>query len=249
MCQEPFAACEVAGRSASALSGSGASHCFEPHAACKSYTTGRGTKPIPQDISLGNNSDYHEFLKRAKVTPFAMPFYDLIVLTLDVPSCVHTMAMHSIRKNWITSYGPGRIFNALLFDDERFLPETSNDLRDLSSNGTMYTTQKAVAILGSFLFFSPFGQAIMNTTERIAAEPARFLDPCVRMQRFFYKCCELRKINSSHRWKWRQGYNSPALRQSMLDNLPIHLQDKVVRPCFEPRRIPQTPPAKKQKNM
>ncbi len=183
---EPFLGAAAQQARHAALCASRVPETMAAHA-CYTYTTGRGTQPPKRGIQ-GNlwaeqrGGDYHKILHNSNVSPFAVPFYDILMLTLPLGARIHSLARTSLQLHWTTSWGPGRIVNALLFAGKRIVPECQADLIKATSR-SRFQTGKSVAILGTYLFFSPFGKRIMKTWP--SPEPALLSDTACRLQRFF----------------------------------------------------------------
>ena len=90
--------------------------------ACCAYNKGvRGD--VPGALAAKQpGGDYHTLLRENEVSAFAVPFYDMFILTLPVGARIHNLARASIASRWTTSWGPGRIVNDLLFAGKRIGP-------------------------------------------------------------------------------------------------------------------------------
>ena len=142
---------------------------------------------------------------------------------------IHTLARLNLERRWTTSWGPGRVLNALFFKDNRVLPESQDDLKKHISK-SMFCTGKAVAIFATFLFWNPFGEAIM--TAGPAPEPALLGDASCRLNTFFYKLCELRKVNAKGRGGWYRVWKKKPAREA----LKKCIKHYIAKPAFSKRR-------------
>ena len=193
--------------------------------ACMAYTTGRRTKALEQRVleAEREGGDYHAILKANDVPKFAIPFYDLLVLSLPVGDRVHVLARTSLRENWTTSCGPGRLLNELLFQGKYVLPETRKDLNPETAKSEL-TSGKANAIFTALLVKSPFGCSILSTG---GVDLPHFNDLACRTQRLCYKLCELRKATTQWRFLWRFPWNIKEARENFWSAC-----SKVVPPMF-----------------
>ena len=167
-----------------------AAHC------CYNYFIGRSTEPISranvQDVVAveSRGGDYGSILKDNGVSAFARPFYHIMLLTLPVGKRIHSLAAKRLRSDLHTSYGPGRIVNRVAFNYAHVVLEDTADVR--GRGDAVLKFERAVVVLCGFLYFSPFGEAIMNACG--LPEPKQLCDVPTRFQRFMYKLCELRKM-------------------------------------------------------
>ena len=130
-------------------------------------------------------------------TPFFLPFVELFVVTYPgvaekLPDLL-AVCLEQLGQSWTTYYGVARVVTAACSTD---LPE--------SRGAVAKTPLHLFAFWGSFLFFSPFGDAVCNLTP--AEEPAALGNIFVRLQRFFFKLCELRKATCEWRRRWREPW-------------------------------------------
>ena len=166
------------------------------------------------------------------VSDFAIPFYDILILTLPVGTRVHDLARASLQMNWTTSWGPGRILNDLLFSGKRVLPECQKDLVEKKSK-SQFRTGKAAAILGTYLFFSGFGKKLMTAGR--TPQPKLLSGTSCKLQRFYYKMCELRKANDQSRVLWHRCWKKRLVR----DRFEAFARDRkrrLAKPFFCKRR-------------
>jgi len=80
------------------------------------YCTGRRSTPpnrkqIPNAAAFEKtDANYNDILKKApNVSPFAVPFFHILQLTLPVGRRIHSLAANCVRRTWTTSFGPGRL--------------------------------------------------------------------------------------------------------------------------------------------
>ena len=111
-----------------------------------------------------------------------------ILLTLPGADSVRDEALQDLEHSWNTSYGVSRVVNELLGTT---LPECRYDAGSCKAH--------EFAFWSAFLYCSDFGAAICALT---VDEPELLQAEVVRMQRFFYKLCELRKASCVWRRKW-----------------------------------------------
>ena len=62
------------------------------------------------------------------ITAYKRPFYLMMAMNL-LPLERSDQAELLLRKSWSTSWGVGKILNALLFNGERIVPESGVDVR------------------------------------------------------------------------------------------------------------------------
>ena len=111
-------------------------------------------------------------------------------------------------------WGGGKILNALLFNGERIVPESGNDMRRQAGNGCYYHHCKANQLYACILQQSDFGEALLSIGgERV---PDQLQRPIVDLQRFFYKLCELRKVNQLRRCVYFRTFTTADARQRWL---------------------------------
>jgi hypothetical protein len=144
-------------------------------------------------LSSAKDSVYKKCLKEngQMTKSFFLPFCHLMTLSLPFNQEIKKEALTMLRKQWCTSYGGGKILNALLFQKERIVPESCLDLRGLSREACLYSDCLTNSIFGLVLLQSPFGQAVMATSW---GDVDREL--LTDLQRFLFKLCELRKANT-----------------------------------------------------
>ena len=147
------------------------------------------------------------------ITAYKRPFYLMMAMNLLPPEW-GDQAELLLRKSWSTSWGGGKILNALLFNGERILPESGNDMRRQAGNGCYYHHCKANQIYACILQQSDFGEALLSIGgERV---PDHLRRPIVDLQRFFYKLCELRKVNQLRRCVYFRTFTTADARQRWL---------------------------------
>ena len=120
-----------------------------------------------------------------------------------------------LRRCWSTSWGGGKILNALLFNGERIVAESRNDMRGHASNECFYQNCKANDIFTCILYESKFGQDLL----RIGCEhvPAHLRGPSVDLQRLGYKLAELRKVNHARRCVFFRTFNTFDARRKWFE--------------------------------
>ena len=111
----------------------------------------------------------------------------------------------------------------------RVVPECQKDLVKKESKSHFHTG-KAVAILGTFRFFSDFGSKI--TTAAKPPQPKLLSDASCRLLRFYYKCCELRKATDKSRVRWHRCWKKKRVREAFNESVP----HEVCEPFFKKRR-------------
>ena len=154
----------------------------------------------------------HLFAKH-NITNFKKPFYLLMTMKL-----LHlewgSHAEHVLRQSWSTAWGGGKILNALLFEGERIVPEDVADMRKKARNECYYRSCKANELFAAILLHSSFGNALLQIgSENVCSELQK---PTVRLQRFFYKLCELRKVNNARRGVYYKTFKTPEARKEWL---------------------------------
>ena len=151
-----------------------------------------------------------------QITAFQRPFYLLMVMKL-LPVQRGDHAELLLRTSWSTSWGGGKVINALLFNGERIVPESAIDMRRNAWVECYYQSCKANEVFACILRHSEFGDRLLQIgCEHI---PATMRRPIVNLQRFCYKICELRKGNQSQRSVYYRLFDTVAARQKWLERL------------------------------
>ena len=154
----------------------------------------------------------HLFAKY-NITNFKKPFFLLMTMKL-LPLEWGSHAEHVLRKSWSTAWGGGKILNALLFEGERIVPEDVAGMRKKACNECYYRSCKANELFAAILLHSSFGNALLQIgSENVCSELEK---PTVRLQRFFYKLCELRKVNNARRGVYYKTFKTPEARKEWL---------------------------------
>ena len=123
-------------------------------------------------------------------------------------------AEHVLRRSWSTAWGGGKILNALLFEGERIVPEDVADMRKEACNESYYKSCKANELFAAMLLHSSFGDALLQIgNENLCSELQK---PTVRLQRFFHKLCELRKVKTSRRGVCYKTFKTLEARKEWL---------------------------------
>ena len=172
-------------------------HVAAPGNKCKrSSVPQTGRHNIRSESSELPGTVLRYLLAKHQTTALKRPFYLLMVMKL-LPSEWVDEAELLLRRCWSTSWGGGKILNALLFNGERIVVESRNDVRGHVSNECFYQNCKANDIFTCILYESKFGQDLL----RIGCEhvPAHLRGPSVDLQRLGYKLAELRKVNHARR--------------------------------------------------
>ena len=173
-------------------------------------TTGPTVEQSGQSTTLQRLcADYH-------ITAFQRPFYLLMVMKL-LPVEWGERAELLLRTSWSTSWGGGKIINALLFNGERIVPESAIDMRRNAVDECYYQSCKANEVFACILRHSEFGDRLLQ----IGCEylPATMRWPIVNLQRFCYNMCELRKANQLQRSVYYRLFDTDAARQKWLERL------------------------------
>jgi hypothetical protein len=119
-----------------------------------------------------------------------------------------------LRKSWSTSWVGGKILNALLFNGERIVPESGNDMRGQAGNGCYYHHCKANQLYACILQQSDFGEALLSIGGKRV--PDHLQRPIVDLQRFCYKLGELQKVNQSRRCVYFRTFITADMRRGWL---------------------------------
>ena len=81
-------------------------------------------------------------------------------------------------------------------------------------NECYYRNCKANELFAAILLHSSFGNALLEIgSENVCSELEK---PTVRLQRFFYKLCELRKVNNARRGVYYKTFKTPEARKEWL---------------------------------
>ena len=120
-----------------------------------------------------------------------------------------------LRTSLSTAWGGGKIINALLFNGERIVPESTVDGRRNARDQCYYQSCRANAVFACILLHSEFGDRLLQIgCENI---PPQMRRPIVNLQRFCYKLCELRKGSQSRRSVYYSLFDTVPARQKWLD--------------------------------
>ena len=157
-------------------------------------------------------SRYIEIVNRYTISAFALPFYHLMALELPISMDAKQEAVKQLRSKWSTAHGGGRIINALLFDDEKVVPETSADVRGQSAEDPIFRNCRANEVFGCILVESEFGNNMIETSAGL--HDLSLDEPVTRLQRAFYKFCETRKANVSKRHRYYKDWKNKADREA-----------------------------------
>ena len=177
----------------------------------------RVVQPRTHKIRTEHNDSPEKILNQlaAKhhITAYKRPFYLMMAMNL-LPLEWVDQAELLLRKSWSTSWGGGKILNALLFNGERIVPESGNDMRGQAGNGCYYHHCKANQLYACILQQSDFGEALLSIGgERV---PDHLQRPIVDLQRFCYKLGELRKVNQSRRCVYFRTFITADMRRRWL---------------------------------
>ncbi len=158
-----------------------------------------------------------------KIPAFQRPFF-LLMIAKVLPVQWGDQAELLLRRSWSTAWGGGKVVNALLFNAERIVPETADDIRSNAWDQCYYQSCRANELFACILHHSEFGDRLL----RIGCEhvPAQMRRPIFNLQRFCYKICELRKANHSRRHVYYRLFHTVPARQKWLQRL--HDQREVV---------------------
>ena len=170
----------------------------------------------PSVAQPGPSRTLQHLCTKYQITAFQRPFYLLMVMDI-FPVQWGDHAELLLRTSWSTSWGGGKVINALLFNGERIVPESAVDARRNARHQCYYQSCKANEVFACILLHSEFGDRLMQIgCEHI---PATMRRPIVNLQRFCYKMCELRKANQLQRSVYYRLFDTVAARQKWLERL------------------------------
>ena len=166
------------------------------------YDEASALKERMRKRSLKPSESFRKYLRYLKTQDFILPFYFYLGLRLNGLSDIRREEMaHGLIATFTTGWGSGRILNKLLFAGRKVVAEDQSQFTNRSGKAceVEISCGNAAALFACILFYSPFGEAIMDRSpncdhELFGPGPGIWTE-VVKWLRFFFKLCELRKAS------------------------------------------------------